>query len=135
MASAAQLNEIQKIQVQCLQLINNTVASEELHKVLKIIDFDNLVKMSLCKLDQRVTHKILPVPIQHIFHSHGGRKQHRYPMRNKNTPNIQKHHDVKFNKSFLCQSIVEFSKLPTNLKTEKYPVIFDRRLKKFYIPV
>ena len=126
MALAAQLNEIQNIQVQCLWLINNTVASEELHKVLKIIDFNNLIKMSLCKLGQRVTHKIVPIPIQHIFDSNGGIKQHRYPMRNKNTPNIQKHHDVIFNKSFLCQSIVEFSKLPTNLKTKKDPVIFDR---------
>ena len=61
-------------------------------------------------------------------YSYIGRKTHHYPMRNRQTPNVQKHRDTKFNKSFLFQSILEFSKL--GLKREKHSARFNRLLKK-----
>ena len=46
-------------------------------------------------------------------------------------PNIQRHQNVRFNKSFLCRSIKEFGHLPDYLKKEKNTTKFDKALKKY----
>ena len=104
--------------------------SNELMRSLHIMSIDQMIKLSLCKLGYKITHELLPHPLLKIFNSYGGRKTHHYLMRNRQTPNIQKHHDTKFNKSFLCQSILEFSRLGEGLKREKQSSRFDRLLKK-----
>ena len=63
------------------------------------------------------------------------KKTHRYPTRNKSTPNIQKHQCTIFNRSFLCQGIKEFVKLKDNLKQENNPYRFAKQLKKIILIV
>ena len=60
-----------------------------------------------------------PKPLLKIFNTNGGQKVQRYPTRNKHILNIQRHQDIRFNKSFLCRSIEEFGHLPDYLKKEK----------------
>ena len=90
-----------------------------------------MIQFNLCKLGQQMTHKHLPKPLQDILNADGGKKTHRYPTRNKSTPNIQKHQCTIFNRSFLCQGIKEFVKLKDNLKWENNPFCFARQLKNY----
>ena len=90
-----------------------------------------MIQFNLCKLGQQMTHKLLPKPLQDILNAGGGKKTHRYPTRNKSTPNIQKHQCIIFNRSFLCQGIKEFVKLKGNLKQENNPFHFARQLKNY----
>ena len=80
-----------------------------------------MIKTELAKLGFRVTNELLPSPLLDLFNKAGGKK-HRYPMRSKKTPNIQRHDKTLFNKSYLCQSLVEIMKIPgitRNVKTVK----------------
>ena len=91
-----------------------------------------MIQFNLCKLGQQMTHKLLPQPLQNILNADGGKKTHRYPTRNKYTPNIQKHQCSIFSQSFLCQGIKEFVKLNDNLKWENNPFRFARQLKNYF---
>ena len=132
MLSSTQLKELWKMQQQCVQLVSklNDKNINRQMRTLHIMSVDNMIRLSLCKLGYKITHEVLPIPLLKIFNSHGGKKTHQYPMRNRQTSNVQKHHSAKFNKSFLCQSILEFSKLNDNLKREKHLTRFEKLLKK-----
>ena len=54
-------------------------------------------------LGYKITHKMIPDPLVDTFNNNGGKKQHDYETRSKNTPNIQKHHSVQ--KLYMPQSI------------------------------
>ena len=56
---------------------------------LNILPLKRMIQFNLCKLGQQMTHKLLPKPLQDIINANGGKKTHRYPTRNKSTPNIQ----------------------------------------------
>ena len=127
MASAAHLKEIKKIQNQSVRIISDSNTDQ--NKVHKIVKLEDITKSSLCKLGHLITHNLLPSPILNIFNNYGGKKKHHYSTRNRDTPNIQWHQDVKFNKSFLCQNILEYSKLPMSLRQEKKLNKFNKLLK------
>ena len=133
MVSESQLNGFHKIQDHCIHIIssNNHDDIKELYTLLSIQPIDQLIKGSLCKLGHSLNHKQLPSPLIRLFNIHGGEKTHRYPMQNKNIQNVQKHKVQVFNRSFLCRSLVEYGKLPTELKTEKNKRIFDHKLKHY----
>ena len=131
MISESQLYGIRKIQDQCIRIISPKKHDDikELYQALNIQPNDQLIKGSFCKLGHSLNHKQLPSPLIRLFNIHGGEKTHRYPTWNKNVPNVQKHKAQVFNRSFLCRSIVEYGKLPTELKTEKNKRTFERNLK------
>ena len=131
MVSESQLSGIHKIQDQCVRIISSKKHDDiqELYKSLSIKLIDQPIKESLCKLGHSLNHKQLHSPLIRLFNVHGGEKMHRYPKRNKNVPNVQKHKAQVFNQSFLCRSIVEYGKLPTELKTEKNKRAFEHKLK------
>ena len=133
MVSESQLNGFHKIEDHCVQIVlsNNNDNIKDLYTSLSIQPIDQLIKGSLCKLGHSLNHKQLPSLLIKLFNMHGGEKLHRYPTRNKNIPNVQKHTAQVFNRSFLCRSIVEFSKLPTELKSEKEKRIFVHKLKHY----
>ena len=134
MVSTTQLKELQKIQQQCVELISKLKDSDagKHMRFLNIMTLDKMIQLSLCKLGYKIyiTHKVLPTLLLMIFNAHRGKKTHRYLTRNRQTPNVQRHHSTKFNRSFLCQSIMEYSKLSENLKRETHPTQFERLLKK-----
>ena len=124
MANATEISDIRKIQDQCVRIVANdkTTGMEELYGNLWIMSLNTLIKSTLCRLGHKIT----------LFNSHGGHKTHCYPTHNRNTPNIQRHQTVLFNRSFLCQSIVEYGKLPISFKQEKNTVHFDKLLKRHF---
>ena len=42
-----------------------------------------MIKLEQCKLGYQLQNKLLPEPLQQLFQARGGKKQHRYPTRNK----------------------------------------------------
>ena len=111
----SQLNELSKLQKQCVCIINKSSPTSDITG-----QFERLkITLNLCKLGHKISFNNLPKPIIQIFNFDGGKKQHRYPTRNQNVPNIQKHDTLLFNRSFLCKSLTEFSQLSMYLKMKK----------------
>ena len=120
MVSKAQLNDLEKIQNQCIRIINKESATSDItgqYEKLRILKLDQLVKLHLCKLGHIISHDQLPIPIHRMFKARGGKKSHHYPTRRKPIPNIQTHSSEIFNKSFMCRSLMEYNLLPQHLRT------------------
>ena len=120
MVSKAQLNDLEKIQNQCIRIINKESATSDItgqYEKLRILKLDQLVKLHLCKLGHMISHDQLPIPIHRMFKARGGKKSHHYPTRRKHIPNIQTHSSEIFNKSFMCRSLMEYNLLPQHLRT------------------
>ena len=99
MASESQLNGLRKIQDHCIRIVssNKNENIKNLYSSLKIQPVDQLIKGSLCKLGHSLNYRQLPSPLIKLFNMHGGEKLHRYPTRDKNIPNVQKHTSQVFN--------------------------------------
>ena len=112
MASKTNLNKLTKIQDDSMKLIGKNLGTSNIsamYKALGIIQLPKMIQIELAKYGHRVTEKSLPTSIQNLANRNGGVKTHRYPTRNRNTPNIQKHTDHQFNSSFLCKGITVYS--------------------------
>ena len=83
-------------------------------------------------LGYKISHHLLPDPIHHLFDEHDGKKQHRYPTRNKAVPNIQQHHHKLYNSSFLCRSIVSYTKLAGTTRNSTSLKCFSKKLRLKY---
>ena len=69
-----------------------------------------MIQLELCKFGAKIANKTIPEPLRLLMEARGGKKTHKYNARKKNVPNIQKHVSIQYNSSFLCRSLVEFSK-------------------------
>ena len=78
-----------------------------------------MIQLELVKFGYKIMKNQQPLPLQKLMEDRGGKKTHRYPTRRKCVPNIQKHSSEIFNKSFICRSIHEFSKMPDSIKNSK----------------
>ena len=54
-----------------------------------------MIALEQSKLGYQLKNKLLPKPLQILFHT-GGEKKHHYPTRNKTLPNVQKHSGKSF---------------------------------------
>ena len=133
MLTTSHLTDLWKIQKDCVNIVRGS--SNTVLKSLRILSIDQMICNNLCKMGHRISHGYLPGPLLDIFNSYGGKKSQRCPTRNRHIPNIQKHHDAKFNKSFLCKSIQEFISLPNSLKHEKNSRRFDMLLKRYLFEI
>ena len=113
MISKKMKKQIYQIQTACLKLLSSENQSKAIDIYLrhKILPFWLLIKQELIKLGYNLSANDVPTPIINIYKKEE-RKQHRYPTRRKNIPNIRKHQDSLFNKSFLCKSLVFYGELP-----------------------
>ena len=132
MISTPHLNELIKLQHKRVDIITQkpTARDSDLITALNKLPLNKMTQLSLCKLGHQMTYKLLPQPLQDLLNADGGTKVHRYPTRNKHTPNIQKHQSTMFNRNFLCQSTAEFIKLSDTIKNEKNPCQFTKLIKK-----
>ena len=114
MISQSKINEIFKIQKQCVCILGHPNQGQDTIKHfrdLHITPINDMIQIAVCKLGHNISHKHIPAPIIQLFDKFGGRKLHRYPTRNKHITNIQHHHSEQYKKSFLCRSISEFNNL------------------------
>ena len=80
-------------------------------KKLRIQKLEDMINVELAIFGYNISNKKLPKPLLDMLNARGGKKTHRYPTHEKTTLNVQQHTSQMFNRSFLCQSIVEYNKL------------------------
>ena len=132
MAKKSYINSLFAIQKQCIRLVhkcNTTADCIPLFKQSKMLSLHNIINVELAKQGYNINRKLLPKPILGIYDKNGGKKIHRYPTRNKMTPNIQKHHSTQFNPSFICRSTVIYTNLPNAINENKIFVDLSPMLK------
>ena len=105
------------MQKQCVCLLSKrkVVPVDELFKSHKVMKFPDMIRLELYKFGAKLANKMMPEPLRLLMEAKGakgGKKTHKHNTRKRNVPNIQKHVSVQYNSSFLCRSLVEFSKLP-----------------------
>ena len=126
MLTKSQLTQIYKEQKQCLHLMTNDKRTREtdVFKIHNALKFSDMIKIELSKFGAKVVRRLIPKPIQQLMKLRGGAKTHRYNMRKKGIPNVQKHKSLLFNRSFLCHGIVEYFNLaPRLLNIKKLPTL------------
>ena len=107
-ASSTQVKKLLTIQKACVRLVarkKKNHPTNEIFQDLEIANISDMIKIETAEVGHRISTEQYPAPLLNIFDAHGGLKQHRYPTRNKRTPNIQMHLSQQFNNSFLCKSI------------------------------
>ena len=121
MLTKSQLMQIYKEQKQCLHLMTKDKRTREtdVFKIHNALKFPDMIKIELGKFGAKVARKQIPKPIQQLMKLRGGAKTHRYNMRKKGIPNVQKHKLPLFNRSFLCRGIVEYNNLAPRLSNIK----------------
>ena len=92
-----------------------------------------MIKLEQCKLGYQLRNKLLPEPLQQLFQARGGKKQHRYPTRNKALPYVQSHSGNLFHTSFMCKSLSAYGSLPLQLQREQKMGSFVKKTKKFFL--
>ena len=135
MISKKMKKSLNQMQTTCLKLLSNKKQDQtqtEIFSQHEILPFPVLIKQELIKLGYNLSRNDVPIPITNIYKKEE-RKHHRYPTRRKNIPNIRKHTDPHFNKSFLCKSLVYYSELPGITRDIKNYNIFKKKLKMYLI--
>ena len=135
MAKKSDITSLFVIQKQCIRLVHKckiTADCTPLFKQSKMLSLHNIINVELAKQGYSINRKLLPKPILDTYDKNGGKKIHRYPTRNKMTPNIQKHHSTQFNRSFICRSTVIYTNLPTEIKLKQNIHRFTTLVKKYY---
>ena len=87
-----------------------------LYNLLQTLRLPELITLELATYRYKISNKLYPTNIHELAESNGGLKQHQYPTRFKNTPNIQKHGPKEFNNSHLCKGLAVYINLPDTLK-------------------
>ena len=132
MLTKPQVNDLSKIQKACIRIAHKRPPRADCAELLhhsKLSTFQQLIELESVKYGYKLSHGLIPGPIKDIMHKNGGHKTHRYNTRNKSNLNIQKLHSTQFNRSFLCQSTVNYSKLPESLKAAKTTISFTKQAK------
>ena len=126
---AESLDMLSKQQNKCVHIIGQGKSVIQLYKDLKIFKLPDMIKWEQSKLGYQLWNKQLPGPLQQLFYSWGGRKQHRYPTRNKSLPNVQQHSGKLFHLSFMCKCLASYSNLPLNLQRTQNICLFMKKTK------
>ena len=74
----------QKMCVCAICSAKSKAATDPLFKCMRILKLQDMIMLEQCKLGYQLQHKLLPLLIQSLFNSRGGKKEHHYPTRNKN---------------------------------------------------
>ena len=79
MASKKSINELVKIQDDCVQIICKKPCSEDvgpLYKSLEILPLSKMVQIELAKYGHRITHNDIPESLKKLADCNGGAKTH-----------------------------------------------------------
>ena len=120
MCSQEQIYRVEKAQRKAVKQIKKHCSFKTACKELRILSFENLINLELCKLGYKLTNKLLPINViqclQEDYQNKQLVKKHRYPTRNKAELNIPIYNKTSHARSFLVRSISLFNKLPNSIK-------------------
>ena len=131
--NAGSLDILCKQQNKCVRQIERGKNLSKIYKNLNILKLTDMIKLEQCKLCYQLGNNLLPKPIQQLFQVRGGRKQHRYPTRNKALPNVQSHSGNIFHTSFMCKSLSAYSSLPLHLQRVQKMGSFVNKTKQLFL--
>ena len=77
--SSESLDMLNRQQNKCIRQMDRSKPVTQMYKDLNILKLPNMIKLEQCKLGYQLQNKLLPKPLQQLFHARGGKKQHRYP--------------------------------------------------------
>ena len=127
--SAESLDMLIKQQNKCIRHMDQSKPTNQVYKDLRILKLSDMIKLELCKLGYQLCYKLLPEPLQELFHSRGGKKQHQYPTRNKSLPNVQAHSSKLFQMIFMHKSLSLYSTLPIQIQRVQNIHLFMKKIK------
>ena len=132
MACAKNLKSLFQMQKQCIRTLYKRPKRSNINELFKrgrLLSIYDMIYLEMTVLGYKITHKMVPDPLVDIFNKDEGKKQHDYETRSKITPNIQKHHSVQFNKSFICRSLSAYMSLPCIIIQKPSLTSFTRGVK------
>ena len=135
MISKKKKNIKYKLQTECIKTLtkkNKNYPQNGLYTKYSLLPFPILIIQELIKLGYKISKNYLPRPITNLYKKEG-RKQHKYPTRRKEIPNVQRHTDHHFNISFMCKSLMYYSELPGITRNIKHFNKFKIELKKYLL--
>ena len=133
MATKKSIEELSCLQDACIRVVckkSKCCNVVPLYRKLNTLCLNELITLELAKYGYKISHKLYPAKVHENAEAHGGLKQHRYPTRYKNTPNIQKHTTIEFNHSILCKGLTVYNGLPVRLKEQPTLKRFTKEVKK-----
>ena len=120
MAKQSDKKLIEKIQNQCMSLIDPKLNISKIYKSYNLLKLKDLIELSNWKFAHQFEQGSLPKIItESILYDHRNNsliKSHQYKMRNKNINNLPQATHKLYRSSFLYQSLLKYTKLPSNIR-------------------
>ena len=137
MLSRTQIEKISNAQSTAIKLINPQLSLDEIIRTYSILKFQDMIGLEQCKWGYKLTHNLLPPQLAKnmmIDHkSQTTKKIHRYPTRNKTTPNLPNVVGNKYRNSFLFQSTRHYSAITECAKESPTLASFTNKCKRTLI--
>ena len=129
-AGREQINKLQKLQTQCLELIQK---EKDPNKALGILTIDSMIKLENLKFGYKLLHQMLPPKINEAClvdnNKQSLNKTHQYSTRNKNVPNLPKIMNKLYRDSFLCKGPQAIMTLSVETKEKRTLKSFSKSCK------
>ena len=136
MLQSSLAKKLSKIQKNAVRLIDTRISMDEVYRSHKILKFEDMVNVELCKLGYKLCHELLPKALTKNMTSDHQRgpliKKHNYPTRNKAIPNLPNVGINMYRSSFLFQSTKLYSELDSKIKNSHSLAVFVKRCKESY---
>ena len=120
MARVSDKQLIEKVQNQCVRIINPKYKTSIIYKTYSLLKLTDLIDLTNWKFAHQFEQDSLPRKIMKtILYDHKNNsliKSHSYKTRNKNIPNLPRATHKLYRSSYLYQSLLRYSKLPNNIK-------------------
>ena len=124
------LSPIMIQQKKAIRIISNkpyNYPTENLFRSLKILTFENLYKLNLCKFIYKIKKELVPEVLKNVFVMNYD--IHKYNTRNSDCPHLFGNRNS-FNDSFFVKSAKLWLKIPINIRQSKILANFNNKLKK-----
>ena len=134
MLNSRNLKKLEKLQNQCINLIEPRQPTIKIYKKYRILKFKDLIDLELAKFGFKSMHNLLPNSINSLISTdHLGRsliKDHVYNTRNKSIANNPPAKNNKYNKSFMNKGTTIFNNLLQEIKNATSINSFVNKFKK-----
>ena len=133
MISSEELRKLEKLQDQCVSLIDPRLSTLEIYTKHDILSFNKLVKLEMYKTWHKCYLQMLPKKLNCLMKEDHNKmnlvKQHSYNTRRKREINLPLATSLLYKNSFYVKGLKMYGELPTEIKEEKKYNLFVIRCK------
>ena len=116
MISATEISKLQSIQNKCIATLSPVKDPTEIFKREWILNINELIQLSNCKLVYKLLNNLLPQRLTDAFATDSKnrslKKTHSYNTRRKHIPNVPSCNHHSYHNSFLVASLRDYQSLP-----------------------